>query len=93
MIPSLDLVVVRDSHYDKHAGEALADPNLFGALRAAGQNPAEVLDRASEDAAVAALAEETERAMALGVFGSPSFVIDGEVFWGDDRLDDAISWA
>ena len=28
----------------------------------------------------------------LGVFGSPTFVVDGEVFWGDDRLEDAIDW-
>src|SRR5439155_10826085 len=29
---------------------------------------------------------------ALGIFGSPSFLVDGEPFWGDDRLDDAIRW-
>lgn len=34
----------------------------------------------------------TEEAKALGVFGSPSFVVNGEVFWGDDRIDDAIRW-
>jgi 2-hydroxychromene-2-carboxylate isomerase len=63
-----------------------ADPNLSRAIAAAGQDPAAVLVRA-------ALAEETEKAMALGIFGSPSFVVAGEVFWGDDRLGDAISWA
>ncbi|MDP1532812.1 MAG: 2-hydroxychromene-2-carboxylate isomerase, partial [Rubrivivax sp.] len=29
----------------------------------------------------------------LGVFGSPTFVVAGEIFWGDDRLEDAIRWA
>jgi 2-hydroxychromene-2-carboxylate isomerase len=29
----------------------------------------------------------------MNVFGSPSFVVDGEVFWGDDRLQDAMDWA
>jgi len=29
----------------------------------------------------------TERAIALGVFGAPSYVIDGEIFWGQDRLE------
>jgi 2-hydroxychromene-2-carboxylate isomerase len=29
----------------------------------------------------------TERAVAAGVFGSPSYVLNGEVFWGQDRLD------
>jgi len=35
----------------------------------------------------------TDEAKRLNVFGSPSFVVSGEVFWGDDRLDDAIRWA
>ena len=27
------------------------------------------------------------------IFGSPSFVIDKEIFWGDDRMEDAIQWS
>ena len=41
----------------------------------------------------AILLKKTFEAKALGVFGSPSFVVSGEVFWGDDRLEDAVSWA
>ncbi|MDP3264564.1 MAG: DsbA family protein [Tabrizicola sp.] len=36
---------------------------------------------------------ETDIALAHGVFGSPSFVVNGEVFWGDDRLEEALLWA
>jgi len=39
------------------------------------------------------LRRQTEQAQALGLFGAPSFVCDGEVFWGNDRLDDALAWA
>lgn len=70
-----------------------AEPNLSRSLRVARQNPEETIVRASADAAAAALAEQTRAAMALGIFGSPTFVIDGEVFWGDDRMEDAISWS
>jgi 2-hydroxychromene-2-carboxylate isomerase len=35
----------------------------------------------------AAYAANTQRALAAGVFGAPSYVIDGEIFWGQDRLD------
>ena len=69
-----------------------AEPNLSQSLAASGQDPGPTLARAASAEAIAALAAETGRAMALGVFGSPSFVVNGEVFWGDDRLDDAISW-
>jgi 2-hydroxychromene-2-carboxylate isomerase len=35
----------------------------------------------------------TDEAKSLGIFGSPSFVAKGELFWGDDRLEDALAWA
>ena len=35
---------------------------------------------------------QTERAKQLGVFGSPTFVCGEELFWGDDRLEDALEW-
>ena len=72
------------------AGE---EPNLSASLADAGQDPARVLDLARSEATARALAEATDEAMALGVFGSPSFVVAGEVFWGDDRLEDALLWA
>lgn len=69
-----------------------AEPNLSDSLRAAGQEPKPIVARATAAEAVERLATETEKAAALGVFGSPTFVVGGEVFWGDDRLDDAMSW-
>jgi len=36
--------------------------------------------------------ENTEKAYSLGVFGSPTFIFEGEIFWGDDRLEDCIKW-
>jgi len=36
-----------------------------------------------------ALRLQTEKAKALGIFGSPTFVVADELFWGDDRLEDA----
>jgi 2-hydroxychromene-2-carboxylate isomerase len=32
-------------------------------------------------------------AVKLGIFGAPSFVVASELFWGNDRLETAISWA
>ncbi len=39
------------------------------------------------------LREQTRRAAGLGIFGAPSFVVGGELFWGNDRLEDALAWA
>jgi 2-hydroxychromene-2-carboxylate isomerase len=69
------------------------EPNLSESLAEIGEEPARVLEAARSKRIAGALQAETEEAMALGVFGSPTFVVAGEVFWGDDRLDDALRWA
>ena len=38
------------------------------------------------------LRRQTEHAVALGIFGAPMFVSRGELFWGNDRLEDALAW-
>lgn len=72
------------------AGE---DPNLRQSLEEIGQNPDRVVNAAKTERIANALAKSTADAMQLGVFGSPTFVVAGEVFWGDDRLEDALLWA
>lgn len=69
-----------------------SEPNLSDSLREIGEDPARVIALARSDDIGAALERETAQAEALGVFGSPSFVVGTEVFWGDDRLDDALAW-
>jgi 2-hydroxychromene-2-carboxylate isomerase len=39
------------------------------------------------------LREQTARAEGLGIFGAPTFVVGGELFWGNDRLEEALAWA
>lgn len=52
-----------------------------------------VINRANTEEIRARYDAETNHAKALGVFGSPSFVSGTEIFWGDDRFEDAIDWA
>jgi 2-hydroxychromene-2-carboxylate isomerase len=72
--------------------ETGSEPNVSESLRDIGQEPQSVLALANATDATAALIAETEVAKKLGIFGSPTFVVGRELFWGDDRLDDAISW-
>lgn len=69
-----------------------SEPNISASIGKAGRKPESVLRQADSDAAKADLAAATEQAKSLGIFGSPNFVVDGELFWGDDRLDDAMRW-
>jgi 2-hydroxychromene-2-carboxylate isomerase len=51
-----------------------------------------VLALAQSDAIGRDYEAATAEAKGLGIFGAPSFVTRGEVFWGDDRLEDAVRW-
>jgi 2-hydroxychromene-2-carboxylate isomerase len=72
--------------------ETGSEPNVSESLREIGQSPERVLAVARGEQAQAALMTETEAAKELGLFGSPTFVVDRELFWGDDRLEDATAW-
>src|SRR5262245_10018705 len=57
-------------------------------------DPEPPLAAAQSDAIKARLRAQTEEAQRLGVFGAPSFTTaDGELFWGNDRLEPALRWA
>ncbi len=73
--------------------EAGSEAAISEALLRCQQDPRLALSRAQKPDVVQALEAETETAIKLGVFGAPSFVVRDEVFWGDDRLDDALSWS
>jgi 2-hydroxychromene-2-carboxylate isomerase len=58
------------------------------------RHPDAVLTAAESAEIKAQLRSQTEQARRLGVFGAPSFVTDdGELFWGNDRLEQALAWA
>ncbi len=73
----------------------IADPAVLArCVEEAGGDPATALAAAETEAVKQALRAATEEAADKGIFGAPSFVAaDGELFWGNDRLDDAIAWA
>lgn len=58
-----------------------------------GLKPAEILTEAQTQPAKDALRAQTERAVKLGLVGAPCFTVDGEVFWGGDRMEEAFDWA
>jgi len=66
----------------------LADPaTLRDLAEATGLDGAAALARAATPEIQARRAALTEEALARGVFGAPTYVLDGELFWGQDRLD------
>jgi 2-hydroxychromene-2-carboxylate isomerase len=76
-------------------GRQIADKAVLAdILRSIGKNPDTVLARAETPENKARLKAETETALQHKVFGAPAFVTaDGELFWGNDRLEQALYWA
>lgn len=69
-------------------GADLSEPeHLTQALEAAGLDAEEILARAVTAPAKQALKDNTTLAIVSGVFGVPSFVVNGELFWGNDRFE------
>jgi 2-hydroxychromene-2-carboxylate isomerase len=72
--------------------EVGAEPNLSESLGEIGQELDRVIAAANAESVGRAYDDNTRQARQLSIFGSPTFVARGELFWGDDRLDDAIAW-
>ncbi len=70
-----------------------SEPNVSESLREIGQDSERILELATGEETGEVYSCQTESAQSKGIFGSPSFIVDGELFWGDDRLEDAVSWA
>lgn len=75
---------------DREIGEEAVIGEILGTLDLPA---AELMARAQADANKLALRCQTERAAELGLFGAPSFRVGEELFWGNDRLEDALAWA
>ena len=65
----------------------VADAAVLQALLAEAGLPASLAERAADPAIAARYAAYTAEALSAGVFGAPSYLIDAELFWGQDRLD------
>lgn len=96
------LIIAADMHGGSEASMALtgaigaavwaqerniADAAALGELLAECGLPASLLEQSRSDEVQACYARNTQSAIDAGVFGAPSYVIDGELFWGQDRLD------
>ncbi len=66
---------------------------VLAALEGLVAEPEAVLREAEGEANKAALRAQTATARTLGIFGAPTFIVQGELFWGDDRLEDALEFA
>jgi 2-hydroxychromene-2-carboxylate isomerase len=58
-----------------------------------GENGVALMEAAQSDAGRLKLRQRTEEAQQRGIFGAPTLIVNDEMFWGNDRLEDALAWA
>ncbi|MGE0658401.1 MAG: 2-hydroxychromene-2-carboxylate isomerase [Reyranellaceae bacterium] len=72
----------------------ISDPGVIASiLKDLDVDAAAATEAASSDSNKARLKAQTERAQQLGLFGAPSFTVGEELFWGNDRLEQALAFA
>lgn len=87
-LPALVRAVYRANFV--HDEDIASDAVIAACLAQAGQDAASILPGAQLPAVKQALIARTEEAIRHGLFGAPSFRVGDDLFWGDDRLADAL---
>ena len=88
----VDYVVKTYQRWFQQGKEPATEPNLTEILQELNLDHQETIQKANDNKIKDQYLKNTESAYEKGVFGSPSFIFEGEVFWGDDRLEDCIKW-
>jgi 2-hydroxychromene-2-carboxylate isomerase len=81
-------------HLNFGLDQDINQPDILAAiLDDLGQSSGDIIARANSDEIKSSLRKQTELAKEKGVFGAPTFFVGTEMFWGNDRLDDALVYA
>ena len=72
--------------------DAGSEENIKSTTKNLGKNYSQVVRNASEESIETTYLNNTKKAVEMGVFGAPSFSVNNDIFWGDDRLEDAITF-
>ena len=73
--------------------EPAIDPSISEVCTELNLNKDDIISKAKSEIIEAQYNENTNSARENKIFGSPSFIVKNEVFWGDDRMEDAIKWS
>jgi 2-hydroxychromene-2-carboxylate isomerase len=83
------LVFIANFTYDRDISDETVVSPL---LETMGEDPERIISTALSDENKKKLRVATDEAARRGIFGAPSYLVGEELFWGDDRLEDALEW-
>ena len=88
----VEYVTLTYKRWFQEGKEPAIEPNLTEILKELNLDKEQILHKANLPEIKKKYLDNTDIAYKNGVFGSPTFIHQGEVFWGDDRLEDCIKW-
>ena len=86
----IDYVRLTYKKWFQEGKEPAIDPSISEICKELGLNKDEIISEAKSEVFEKKYMLNTDSARKKKVFGSPSFIVENEIFWGDDRMEDAI---
>ena len=89
----VDYVRLTYKRWFQDGKEPATEPNISEICNELSLDKEKIVNNANSQEIEKQYLENTESARSHKIFGSPSFVVGNEIFWGDDRMEDAINWS
>ena len=89
----IDYVRLTYKKWFQEGKEPAIDPSISEVCDELKLNKNEIITAAKDQIIQNKYLSNTDSARNNKIFGSPSFVVNSEIFWGDDRMEDAIAWS
>ena len=89
----IDYVRLTYKRWFQEGKEPAIEPNISEICNELKIDKNKTIEKANSDKIEKKYLTNTESARNNKVFGSPSFIVGNEIFWGDDRMEDAINWS
>tara|TARA_Y100000992_G_scaffold263960_1_gene200511 strand:+ start:303 stop:893 length:591 start_codon:yes stop_codon:yes gene_type:complete len=89
----VDYVRLTYKKWFQEGKEPVVEPSISEVCKELGLNKDEIITESKTKEIKDEYFSNTDAARENKVFGSPSFIVDNELFWGDDRMEDAIEWS
>ena len=89
----VDYVQITYKRWFQENKEPAIEPNISEICSKLKLDKEKIISKANSEEIEKEFLANTDSARNNKVFGSPSFVLNKEIFWGDDRMEDAISWS
>tara|TARA_B100000965_G_scaffold324373_1_gene286310 strand:- start:175 stop:771 length:597 start_codon:yes stop_codon:yes gene_type:complete len=89
----IDYVRLTYKRWFQEGKEPATEPNISEICKELNIDKEKVIANANSNEIENQYLKNTDSARKNKVFGSPSFIVSSEIFWGDDRMEDAITWS